>query len=71
MVVTTGGEQGRYGEQILDAFPDIAFGDRLTLEHLAGSDHTFTREADRDWLAVNVQKWMMKCGFATGTCSTV
>src|SRR5262245_23717581 len=31
MVVTTGGEQGRYRHQILDAFPDIAFGDRLTL----------------------------------------
>ena len=71
MVVTTGGEQGRYGEQILDAFPDIAFGDRLTLEHLPRSDHTFTREADRDWLAVNLQKWMMKCGFASVTCSAV
>ena len=71
MVVTTGGEQGRYGEQILDAFPDIAFGDRLTLEHLPRSDHTFTREADRDWLAVNLQKWMMKCGFASVTYSAV
>jgi dienelactone hydrolase len=71
MVVTTGGEQGRYGEQILDAFPDIAFGDRLTLEHLSRSDHTFTREADRDWLAVNLQKWMMKCGFASVTYSAV
>ena len=34
MAVSTGGEQGRYREQILDAFPDIAFGDRLTLEDL-------------------------------------
>ena len=71
MVVTTGGEQGRYGEQILDAFPDIAFGDRLTLEDLPRSDHTFTREADRDWLVVNLLKWMTRCGFASVSRSVV
>ena len=64
MAVSTGGEQGRYREQILDAFPDIAFGDRLTLEDLPRSDHTFTREADRGWLIYNLLKWMEKCGFA-------
>ena len=64
MAVCTGGEQGHYRDQILDAFPDITFGDRLTLEDLPGSDHTFTREADRGWLIYTILKWMEKCGFA-------
>jgi dienelactone hydrolase len=64
LAVFTGHEPGHYREQLLDAFPDIAFGERLTLEYLPHSDHTFTREADRAWLAINLMKWMDKNKFA-------
>ena len=47
-----------------NAFPDVAFGDRLTLEYLPQSDHTFAREADRAWLICNLLNWLGKSGFA-------
>jgi pimeloyl-ACP methyl ester carboxylesterase len=57
-VFTAGGHQA-YAEQILEAFPNVSFSDRLRLEFMDHSDHVFTSEAARarllrltlDWLA--------------------
>jgi pimeloyl-ACP methyl ester carboxylesterase len=47
-----------YREQILDAFPNVSFGDQLRLEFFAGSDHTFARQADRDTLTRLLLEWV-------------
>jgi dienelactone hydrolase len=47
-----------YREQILDAFPLVAFGDLLELEFLHGSDHTFSREQDRAKLIGRIFQWL-------------
>ena len=36
-----------YREQMIEALPNVSFGDRLTLEFFLGSDHTFVLESDR------------------------
>lgn len=47
-----------YREQMLDAFPDIAFGDRLKLEFLQSTDHVFTSQTDRARLFEIVLNWI-------------
>jgi pimeloyl-ACP methyl ester carboxylesterase len=56
LAVTTG-ERCSYREQLLDAFADVPFGERLRLEHFAGSDHTFAAEAARARLYRLVVEW--------------
>lgn len=61
LVVLTGGpDEGRqsYREQMLDAFPDVPFGNQLLLQHFRDCDHTFTSEADRKRLNVLILTWM-------------
>ena len=47
-----------YREQMLDAFPEIVFGDQLKLEFFPGTDHVFTSEKDRARLFDIVLNWM-------------
>jgi uncharacterized protein len=47
-----------YREQMLDALPNVAFGDRLTLEFFPGSDHTFILESDRSRLNRLILAWV-------------
>jgi len=47
-----------YREQMLDAFPDIVFGDRLKLEFFEGTDHVFTSQADRARLFEIILAWI-------------
>ncbi len=47
-----------YREQILDAFPNVSFGEHLRLEFFPGSDHTFFRQADRDTLTRLLLEWV-------------
>jgi Serine aminopeptidase, S33 len=64
LAVLTGQEPGKYRDQLLDAFPSVEFGERLTLEYLPDTDHTFRREIDRAWLTANLIKWINEKGFA-------
>jgi len=47
-----------YREQIRDNFPDVPFGDRLTVEHFPEADHTYTLLEDRERLFAAVLGWM-------------
>lgn len=47
-----------YREQLIDAFPDVPFGDRLQLEYHEDTDHTFTAEADRERVIATVLRWV-------------
>ena len=47
-----------YREQILDALPNVSFGDKLNLEFFRGSDHTFALESDRARLVRLVLDWV-------------
>jgi pimeloyl-ACP methyl ester carboxylesterase len=61
LVVLTGGPlEGRqsYREQLLDAFPNVPFANKLAIEHFATSDHTFTSAQDRERLNSIVLTWI-------------
>lgn len=47
-----------YREQMLDAFPDVLFGDRLKLEFFQGTDHVFTSLPDRARLFEIILAWI-------------
>ena len=47
-----------YREQLLDAFPDVPFGDRLQLEYHEDTDHTFTAEANRERVIGGIVGWV-------------
>lgn len=47
-----------YREQMLDAFPDIAFGDQLKIEFFGDTDHVFTKQEDRARLFEIVLDWI-------------
>ena len=47
-----------YQSQILDAFPQAAFEDRLKLEHFTHSDHLFSDQSDRARLDQLVLDWL-------------
>ncbi len=57
-VFTGDPERQTYREQLLEALPDVQFGDRLQLEYLARSDHTFILESDRVWLTALILRWL-------------
>jgi len=60
LTVLTGGQehQHNYARQILDAFPQVPFGDRIRSEYFEGTEHTFTAEADRARLFRLVAEWI-------------
>jgi pimeloyl-ACP methyl ester carboxylesterase len=47
-----------YREQLLDAFPDVPFGDRLQLEYHEDTDHTFTAEVNRERVIGGIVGWV-------------
>ena len=47
-----------YREQMIEALPNVSFGDRLTLEFFPGSDHTFALESDRSRLIQLILQWV-------------
>jgi hypothetical protein len=47
-----------YREQMIEALPNVSFGDRLTLEFFPGSDHTFVLESDRTRLIQLILQWV-------------
>jgi pimeloyl-ACP methyl ester carboxylesterase len=47
-----------YREQIIEALPNVSFGDRLKLEFFPGSDHTFALESDRSRLIQLIVQWV-------------
>jgi len=48
-----------YREQLLDAFPEVPFGDRLQLEYWEDTDHTFTPEGSRGRVVERIQVWLL------------
>jgi len=66
LVVLAGGPlQGRqsYREQLLEAFPNVPFNDKLNLQHFQNSDHTFSLASDRERLNQLVVTWMGETPF--------
>jgi pimeloyl-ACP methyl ester carboxylesterase len=63
MLAAFTGESTRqtYREQMIDAFPTVAFGDLLKLEFFDDSDHVFSRQIDRMRLNQLILDWI---GFA-------
>ena len=47
-----------YREQLIEALPNVRFGDLLQLEYVARSDHTFILETDRTWLNALILQWL-------------
>jgi pimeloyl-ACP methyl ester carboxylesterase len=47
-----------YREQMIEALPNVSFGDRLKLEFFRGSDHTFGLESDRSRLIQLILQWV-------------
>ena len=67
LALFTGGlpEHHNYREQLIDAFPGVPFGDRLTLQHVPQSDHAFTWESDRELLRQSVLGWLQATSFSS------
>jgi len=60
MAVFTGGREDRHNGamQLLEAFPEVAFGSRLRLEFMGSADHTFTSQDDRGNLLALITTWV-------------
>lgn len=57
--------QHNYRRQLLDAFPQLTFGDQLWLEYFKECDHTFASAANRARLIGLVEAWMKATHFHT------
>lgn len=57
------GDRGTYRNQLVDAFPGIAFADRLQLEYFGDSDHMFTLEVHRARVIELVVGWAARTRF--------
>jgi pimeloyl-ACP methyl ester carboxylesterase len=55
--------QHNYRRQLLDAFPQLTFGDQLWLEYFKECDHTFASAANRARLIGLVETWMKATNF--------
>lgn len=55
--------QHNYRRQLLDAFPQLSFGDQLWLEYFKECDHTFASSANRARLIGLVETWMKATNF--------
>jgi hypothetical protein len=66
LAVFTGGLEAQhcYREQLLDAFPRLAFGDRLRLEYFKEADHMFQSEAERGRLINSIVNWLGQTRFS-------
>jgi pimeloyl-ACP methyl ester carboxylesterase len=67
-------ERATYRRQLLDALPEVDFGDLLELEYFEESDHMFSLEADRRRVIELVVRWVaegrfVERGTAPGTAS--
>ena len=60
MAVFTGGREDQHNgaKQLLEAFPQVAFGSRLRLEFMGSADHTFTSQVDRGRLLALIAEWV-------------
>ncbi len=65
LAVLTGGVERRHNQrrQLLDAFPQLAFGSQLRLEYFKDSDHTFTSEASRARVIGLIEEWVRSTCF--------
>ena len=50
--------QHNYRDQIVDALPEVPFGDGLELHYFHDADHTFSREGDRGRLISIIVQWL-------------
>jgi pimeloyl-ACP methyl ester carboxylesterase len=57
-VYTGGQEDYNYRRQFIDAFPEVDFGSRLTLEHMPDADHIFTGLEHQRQVVAMVSAWM-------------
>jgi pimeloyl-ACP methyl ester carboxylesterase len=66
LAIFTGGMkyQHNYRRQLLDAMPNVRFGNQLRIEYLARCDHTFMLATDRRWLFETVKAWLRTTKFA-------
>jgi pimeloyl-ACP methyl ester carboxylesterase len=66
LAVFTAGRRDRhnYRTQILEAFPNLPFGDRLQLEYFDDADHVFTSRANRTRLLELLRGWIERTDFA-------
>ncbi len=64
-VLTAESIRQTYREQIIDAFPNVAFGDQLTLDLIPGSDHLFSTDAHRRHLIDLVAGWLKQTGLVS------
>lgn len=55
--------QHNYRRQLLDAFPQLTFGDQLWLEYFKECDHTFASSANRARLIGLMETWMKATHF--------
>jgi pimeloyl-ACP methyl ester carboxylesterase len=55
--------QHNYRTQLLDAFPEIAFGKQLHLEYFERCDHTFTLGTNRARLFAVTEAWLSRVSF--------
>lgn len=53
-----------YRRQLLDALPNVRFGNQLQLEYFSHCDHAFTRETHRARLMEMIVKWLQNRSFA-------
>lgn len=67
MAVFTGGREDQHNgaTQLLEAFPQVAFGSRLRLEFMGSADHTFTSQSDRCNLLALIASWIAERSSAT------
>jgi pimeloyl-ACP methyl ester carboxylesterase len=52
-----------YREQLLDAFPNVKFGEQLRLEYFEHCDHTFAFDHDRNRLTRVLMDWLSRTSF--------
>ena len=57
-IYSGGQEDYNYRRQFLDTFPEVKFGDRLTLEHIPEADHIFTGLSHQQQVVDTVSRWM-------------
>lgn len=58
--------QHNYPGQLVDAFPSVDFGNRLTVEYYERCDHTFTTLANQQRLTQQVQQWLTTTRWRSG-----
>jgi pimeloyl-ACP methyl ester carboxylesterase len=66
LIILAAGQDTRhsYPEQLLEAFPNVSFGDLLRLEFLKDCDHTFSFESNRTQLTDIILGWVRAAPFA-------